>query len=122
MLDVLWPDAELDSVFIDYDSARVTLRETTGSVVSVEGHGVIGTDLIGLWDEIVVSSGELVGGHPFAAQCWNAVQQRLGDGLSDSGSPDRNSRAFTTLVITLSDGCELRVVASRFTAARQPAR
>jgi hypothetical protein len=73
-LDVLWADAELDALSVDYESARVTVRETTGAMVSIAGHGVIGADLIGMWDEIVVSTGGLVDNHPFADDCWNAVQ------------------------------------------------
>ncbi len=112
-LDVLWADAELESLSLDYELVTLNLRETTGVPVVVEAHGPISLALDGLWDEVIIESGALVENDEFAARGWNAIQARLGSALSDSGYPDRNRRTFQTLLVTMIDGCQLRVAAAR---------
>jgi hypothetical protein len=106
---------------VEYDSVRLALRESTGATVTVTGYGPIGVHLAGLWDEVVVSNGEIAEDDPFADECWNSIRSRLSEDPPESGSPDRNRRSFETLRITLIDGCELRVVAGRFDAVRSHA-
>ena len=85
-MDVLWADAEVASVSFDYDSLRLALTESTGHTVVVEAGGLVGVELVGLWDEIVVECGELIADHPFAQRCWRAFQQRPGEDVLESGS------------------------------------
>jgi hypothetical protein len=113
-VDVLWADAELESLSCDYDAVRITLRETTGRLVTVQADGPIGFELSGLWDEVIVERGQLLPDDTFSQRCWLAVQHRLGSDVPDSGSAARNTRRFTTLVVRLIDGAELRVAAAEF--------
>jgi hypothetical protein len=115
-VDVLWTDAELHSVTVDYDAVRLELIETTGRRVVVVAHGHIGVAVEGFWDEVIVADGDVVENHPFAERCWESIVARSADRL-DSGSPDRNTRTFTTLVVTLIDGCRLLVAAARLEVA-----
>jgi hypothetical protein len=119
MLDVLWPDAEIESLTFDYDRVRLMVREPTGRVVSVDAHGPVGLEVDGFWDEIIVADADLVENHPFAERCWDSVTSRTTDDPPPSGSPDRNMRSFLTLVVTLVDGCHVRIAAARFTSARE---
>ena len=116
MYEVRWADAELESVTYTYDLVRIVVRETAGRLVSVEGHGPVGLEVEGFWDEAVISEADLIENHPFADRCWRSIESRLGIEPPVSGSPDRNLKSFKTLVIALADGCYIRVAAARFTA------
>jgi hypothetical protein len=115
-VDVLWADAELESLAVDYDDARVILRESTGRVVTVVGVGLIGVEFLGLWDELIVERGKVVAGDAFSRECYQRVLDRLGPHVRDSGSPVRNRRRFSTLTVTFIDGSALRIAAADFAA------
>jgi hypothetical protein len=117
-MDVLWADAEIESVSFDYDVARLTLRESTGHGVVVCADGLLGVELVGLWDEAIIESGAFVPDDEFGRRCLDAVERRMVGGVRDSGSPARNSGSFQTLVVTLIDGAELRITAASFTTRR----
>ncbi len=120
-LGINWPDASLDSITWDADEVHLAIGiEGVNAPVTVIGHGPIGLQHAGLWDEMLIESATLTDGHPFAAQCWASIQARGAD-EDDSGSPDRNGRHFQTLAITLQDGSEALVVAARFELQRSRA-
>lgn len=116
-MDVLWADAELESLSLDYDAARLLVRETTGRVVTVVGSGVIGVELLGLWDEVIIERGEVVADDRFARDCYQRVMERVGPEVPDSGSAARNTRRFSTLRVDFIDGSHLRLAAAGFSAA-----
>ncbi len=116
VLDVLWADAQIISVLVSYDNVEIGLRETTGRSVRVIAAGHVGVQLIGFWDEVVVESADIVPAHPFAERCLRSITERLGEPAPSTGSPDRNSRDFATLVVSLSDGAVLLCTAARFEA------
>jgi hypothetical protein len=111
-LDILWADAELNGVFATYDKVELELRETTGRRVRVIAVGHIGFQLVGFWDETVIESADIVSAHPFADACVRSISQRLGESAPATGSPERNSRDFVTLVVSLSDGAVLLCAAA----------
>jgi hypothetical protein len=113
-LNVLWADAVLVEVRASYDSLDLLVRESTGRAVTVTAVGHIGFQLVGLWDETVIESGDLVRAHPFAESCLASVAERAGDPPPASGSPSRDRGRFTTLAISLIDGAVLLVVAAEF--------
>jgi len=115
--DVLWADAEVERATVDYDAVVLTLRETTGRRVDVRCSGYIGLRTEGFWDEIVVEAADLVEAHPFMDRCLDSLTERLGESRPASGSPARNGGEYSTLVVTLADGCRILCVAAAFEAS-----
>lgn len=113
---VLWPDAEIQRVVVNYDDVCVSVRESTGRLVDLRCIGHIGLSIEGFWDEVVVDDAGLVAAHPFMDRCLASLRERLGDDLPPTGSPSRDAQDFTTLVITLSDGARILCTASGFEA------
>lgn len=107
--NVLWTDAELLGVTVDYENLSLTLRESTGQIRRVVCEGCIGYEAIGVWDEIVVAEARLDVVGPFLTRCIEELERRLGATRLPSGSEARNSMAAMELTIVLSDGCEVRV-------------
>ena len=107
--NVLWADAELLGVTVDYENLSLTLRESTGQVRRVVCEGYIGYEAVGIWDEIVVAEARLDVIGPFLTRCLNELERRLGVTRLSSGSEARNGTAAMELTIVLSDGCEVRV-------------
>ena len=113
-LDVLWADAILTRVTASYERVELEIHETTGRSPRVVASGHIGYRLSGFWDEVVIESADLVRAHPFADLCLDSIAARYGDPWPPTGSPERNSRDFQTLVVSFSDGAVLLCVATRF--------
>jgi hypothetical protein len=111
---VLWPDAELMEVKVDYDSVSLTVRESTGTTKCVRADGYIGYCLIGFWDEIVVERAELVLTHPSIDQCLASLRERLGQHPPSSGNTARNRFDFAALLLHISDGSCFWIVAADF--------
>jgi hypothetical protein len=116
MLDILWADAQLNGVFATYDKVELEVRETTGRRVGVTAVGHIGFKLVGFWDETVIESADIVAAHPFADACLASISERLGEPAPETGSPERNSRDFVTLVVSFSDGAVLLCAAAELHA------
>ena len=112
--DVLWPDAEIQSIEIDYEELRISLLESTRQKRIVSCHGYIGHVLVGFWDEVVVERAELIGDDPFLKECVESLRLRYARDLPDTGSPARNLRTWRVLRVHLSDGAVLKVVAAQF--------
>ena len=114
--DVLWADAEIQSVRADYDTVCIELRESTGRKRVVKCCGHIGYQLIGFWDEIVVERAEFVETDPFLDDCIQAIKRAHGEQRLESGDPIRNRGTWSVLLIHLADGAVLRVAAGQFTS------
>jgi hypothetical protein len=112
----LWPDAELRSVLVDYDSVSITIRESTGLVRNVRCEGYIGYSICGFWDEVVIDNAELTDQHEAIDRCIAAISRRLGSHWPETGNPARNTKNWKALIIRLSDGASLEIVAAEFTA------
>lgn len=113
---VLWPDAELDKIEIDYEQVSINLTESSGASKCVICSGYIGYEMVGAWDEIVISKAEIFGEHDFLKRCTDNIAKRLGKKCADSGSIARNKRQSFLLQVEFTDGSKFRVAASVFTA------
>lgn len=109
---VLWPDAELLAVSIDYAAVVIKIRESTGKVRSVRCEGYIGYSLAGFWDEVVVDRAKVVDSTDFAERCVNDISKRFGRDWPSTGNEQRNTRTWRVLVIQFSDGAQMEVVAA----------
>lgn len=114
VLDVRWADAQLSGIAASYDRCEFEIKETSGRRVWVIAAGHIGFQLIGLWDETVIESADIIAAHPFADRCLRSISERLGEPAPPSGSPGRNAGHFATLVLSLSDGARLLCTAAEF--------
>jgi len=114
---ILWPDAEIESILIDFGELVITLTESSGQKTTVRCKGYIGYSAVGFWDEIVVQSAELLVTDDFIEECLDRLRQRYGNELPDSGDSFRNQRSYRTLAIHLIDGASLKVVAAAFAVA-----
>ena len=81
--------------------------------------GHIGLSIEGFWDEVVIADADVVEFHPFLDRCLTSLAERLGDDLPATGSPARDGRQFSTLVVTLDDGARILCSAARFEIARE---
>src|SRR5262245_55196071 len=72
--NILWADAELLGVAVDYENLFLTLRESTGQVRRVVCEGYIGYEAIGVWDEIVVVEARLSVVGPFLTRCVEELE------------------------------------------------
>ena len=111
---VLWSDAILEAVTVDYDEVVLRIQESTGLKKSLHCEGHIGLDLNGFWDEVTIERAELVTEHPLIARLANNISRRLGNHWPDTGNEHRNTRCWSALIVHLSDGCSLVVVAASF--------
>jgi hypothetical protein len=114
--EVLWPDAEVQSISIDYHDISIQLVESTGRRLVVIGSGYIGYQLTGFWDEVVVERAELSNIDPFLDECLRRHSQAHGRHPSPSGDPTRNLGTWKVLIIHFSDGIQLRVAAAQFSS------
>lgn len=115
MTDVLWPDASIKSVSADYDAVVLRLEESTGRQRAVRCEGYIGYALWGFWDEVTVSNARLVDKHPSIDCALKSLSGRLGSDPGDSGNVLRNTKKWRALIVDLSDGASLEIVAVGFT-------
>ena len=115
--DVLWPDAELEKIEIDYEQVSIILTESSGASKCVICSGHIGYEMVGTWDEIVISKAEIFREHDFLKRCKDNVAKRLGKECTDSGSIARNKRQPFLLQVEFTDGSKFRVAASEFSAS-----
>jgi hypothetical protein len=114
LANVLWPDAELGSASVDYDAVTIKVRESTGRQRSIRCEGHIGYELCGFWDEVIVERAELTEEDEIIVRCTRELSRRLGTDWPETGNATRNDRTWKALVIHLSDGAALKIVAARF--------
>jgi hypothetical protein len=115
---IRWPDAELQSVDVDYDAVSLRIRESDGAIRKIRVEGHIGYSCIGIWDEVVIERAEFLETHSGLDACINSIRGRLGANWLDSGNEIRNSRHWFALVVHLSDGSVLEVFAARLRVER----
>lgn len=119
---ILWADAELEALNMDYESVVLCIRESTGRRVELHCLGHIGLSIEGFWDEIVIEAADIVEAHPFLERCLASLTERLGEEPPPTGSPARNSRQFSTLVVRLADGARVLCAAAGFENRSQAAK
>jgi hypothetical protein len=112
--DVLWPDASIRSISIDYHSVAIHLRESTGRKRVLTCRGYIGYQLVGFWDEVVVERAELNESDPFLSDCLRRIDSVYHNDPPETGDPIRNRRSWNVLLIHLGDGSVLRVAGADF--------
>jgi hypothetical protein len=70
--------------------------------------------MCGFWDEVVVDRVELTDRHDAIDRCKNELSRRWGANLTDTGNDQRNRQTWQALIVHLSDGAALEIVAARF--------
>lgn len=115
LLSVLWPDAEILSVHVDYHAVTLQIRETTGLERRIRCGGQIGYQLVGFWDEVVVESARVVLEDPFLDECLRTIRVACGATPPTTGNPARNRQSWRLLSIHLADGTVFRIAAAEFT-------
>jgi hypothetical protein len=109
LAQVLWPDAELSRIEIDYDDLKLLVREESGAIKRVTCQGYLGYELSGFWDEVIIATAEVTGEGAFLNRCLSGIALRAGSAPLPSGSEARNRERVMQLVVTLGDGCQLYV-------------
>jgi hypothetical protein len=112
--DVLWADAEFQSISIDYDTLALTILESTGVRRTVRCEGYVGYSMRGFWDEIVIERAELVDNHEAINRCTEELARRGSRELAPSGNGHRNANRWLALIVHFSDGATLEIVAALF--------
>jgi hypothetical protein len=107
---VLWSDAELESVQIDYDAVVFNVRETTGHLRLLRAEGHVRFCFDGFWDEIVIDRVEVIRSEPDPTL---SIRSRYSGDLPASGNVARNTGVWLTVVMYLIDGVRLEVTAGR---------
>ena len=110
---VLWADAELESIDITYDCLTIKIQEPNGQMKLISCFGYIGYESIGFWDEIVIAKATMHSSHELINKNIKSINRRLGESMPDSGCDDRNNRAWNLLQIEFIDGSELNVIMVR---------
>jgi hypothetical protein len=106
---VLWADAELGPVDVDYDNFSFSILESTGVSKRIVCEGYLGYELVGFWDEIIIATGKLNTTGSFLDRCMLDIARRIGAKRLPSGSEARNREHGLQLVVTFLDGCELNI-------------
>jgi hypothetical protein len=112
--NILWADAELNSISIGYDSATIHITETTGINKKICCAGYIGYQAFGIWDEVIIDSANLSENDNFIDKCLAKIHRNYGKPFLESGSPDRNIGIFKLLSIKFIDNTSFLIVASKF--------
>lgn len=111
--NVLWRDAEILSLSVDYDDVTLTLRESSGLMRHVICEGYIGYSTIGFWDEVIIERAELENQGDYLTSCLGSISKRLGSEPAPSGNQLRNLGSFIQLMIVLSDDCRIEIAMSK---------
>lgn len=117
MIDLLWADAIVEAVSINYDSVDIEIVETTGQRKMVSCLGYIGYECIGFWDEAIVERADFRSGDIFVKACKSNIEKRLGPSILPSGNAHRNEGQASLLHIVFIDDGRLSVAASDFSVS-----
>jgi hypothetical protein len=109
---ILWPDAELELISIDYDKFSLKILQSNGHRNFVHCTGYIGYEHIGIWDEIVIDNAIVYDKHELIDRCKNSIKKRVGNNIPDSGSSYRNKKYWCVLSIKFIDGSELNIASA----------
>jgi len=112
--DVVWADALLERMSVDYDAVTLVIVEANGHERRVRCEGHLSVSMIGFWDEMIIESAELHKAHPSIDAAVAAIGVRLGANRDASGNSARNRGVWECLVVRFGDGCELTIVAAEF--------
>lgn len=115
-ISVIWADAVLEQVKFDYSAVIISLREEFSKQVFIKCEGYIGVQVAGLWDEMVIETVNIYEDHPFQLECLEKIKIKYSGTPPLTGDESRNQEGKKTLVMRLSDGCELFCCATRFIA------
>nr|WP_319394656.1 hypothetical protein [uncultured Desulfobacter sp.] len=110
--DVLWVDAELIKMEIDYGDVRISITESSEREIKILFKGYIGYSVIGFWDEIVIEKFVLHEKHPFLDSCIQELEKKYGKNLPPSGDDARNKKEWLLSELCLSDGTSILIVAN----------
>lgn len=110
--NILWEDAELESIFIDYDNFVIKINQSNGLQKEIICQGYICYENQSFWDEIIIESAELKDEDPFLSEAIASLKNKLGKNFSNSGNDLRNKKDWKLLNIVLIDGNEIKIVFS----------
>lgn len=112
--DVVWADASLKSISVDYDAVTLVIAEANAHERRVRCEGYLSISMIGFWDEMIIESAAVHKAHPSIDSAVAAIESRLGTDRDASGNVARNRGGWESLVVRFGDGCELAIVAAEF--------
>ncbi len=110
--DILWSDAEIEKIEIDYSDVIVTITESTNRERKIKFKGYIGYSVSGFWDEIVIDKCVIHENHDFLQQCILELEKKYGRNIPDSGDDFRNQKSWKLVEICLSDETSILIVAN----------
>ena len=70
----LWPDGELTSINIDYDSVTIRIEDSPGQLKRIICQGYIGYEATGHWDESIIQQIKMYESHELIKSSMDAVQ------------------------------------------------
>lgn len=110
---VLWADAELESVEITYDCVAIEILEPNGKMTLVRCLGYVGYESIGVWDEMIIEKALIHESHEIIDRRLTAIRNKLGEHPPNTGCDYRNKGTWNLLRIVFIDGGELNVVTAK---------
>lgn len=114
--NVLWADAEFESLVADYSDVVLEIEESVGTRRRIRCHGYIGYSVPAFWDEVVIDSASVSPDHPMVNESVEALDRRLGANRPPSGDETRNNGGYQALEVRFSDGGSIVIVASQFSS------
>ena len=103
-----WADACIETVLVEYDSVRLTVADDGHRNRQVSCDGLVGLELVGFWDEMIIESVRLCDDGDLLRRSQALIDSRR---RSPAGNVARNAAACFQLDVALIDGCTLRVAA-----------
>ena len=110
--DVLWADAEIEKMEIDYGNVLLTITESNDRKKNILFKGYIGYSVSGFWDEIVIEQFLLHENHPFLDSCIQQLEKKYGKNLPPSGDEYRNQKKWLLSEVCLIDGTSIFIAAN----------
>jgi len=83
----------------------------------VTATGFIGFTVVGFWDETIIANAEFHRTHSAITRHLESIRARLGSRPPESGSIERNAFEWYALLIHLSDGATIEIVAATLSAS-----
>lgn len=106
---IVWADASLQSMRVEYQECAVCIREDVGVVKLVRCPGYVGFQMIGFWDETIIESAAVYCDHPFITECERRV-----NGLPGAGTKARIAVGNRLLEIVFIDHGKLWICGPQF--------
>lgn len=111
---ILWPDACLGSIRINYDQVVLVIEEYTGITKELICSGYIACSFSEVWDDLILEKATAFHTHEYLDKVLAKLEKRMKGEFWEAGSPDRNRKNWSVLSVNTLDGAELLVVATTY--------